>query len=144
MPYRLGMPIYLILFVVSGCEASTSPNKTTSGSSTTSCREISIQNKAALVAGVAKLQIGDSQAAAESLLGKPGDVGHLATKPSSRIMGTEYIYYVRKCGSSPHVGWNDDYILLMFRLNDRLGRIEAVRVRGVVNRSDEQHANVHP
>ena len=141
MVYRMAVPIWFGLLLVSGCDRTENSGETTSESSLVRCQTVSSQDQAKLVASVAELKIGDSSETVESLLGRPGDVGHLATKPSNRIMGTEYIYFVKKCGNDPHVGWTDDYVRLTFRLNDRLGRVEGIRVGGVTNRSDEQPTN---
>ena len=131
---RLKAVIYLSPLILAACGNPT-PTVAPSGSTPSpSCRSISNDEEVTLLANVAKLEIGDSEAKMRSLLGDPGDGDHGIAKPSGRITSTEYMYFVKKCGGGQHAGWDDDYVRLTFGTEGRLELIEGIRVPGVVTR----------
>jgi hypothetical protein len=100
-----------------------------------SCRSISAEDKAVLLANVAKLEIGDPQTKVQLLLGKPSDIDHGQAKPSGQVTSTDYIYLVKKCAYGPHIGWDDDFVRLTFDTDGRLELVQGIRVQGVTTRS---------
>jgi len=133
--FRLKAPAYLTLLVLSACGQPTPPNAISKSPQSGSCTSILDKDKATLLAKVAKLEIGDSQSEVQSVLGKPSDVDHDLAKPSGDITGTDYVYWVKKCGGGLHTGWDDDFIRLTFGTDGRLELIQGIRVQGVVTRS---------
>ena len=135
MSRKIIVLVYLVLLILSACSNGTSQDSPLTNPSSASCRSITPEDQAVLLANVAKLQIGDSQSRMLSLLGKPGDVDHGLAKPTGRITGTDYVYFVKKCGDGSHAGWDDDYVRLTFGTDDKLELIQGIRVPGVITRS---------
>lgn len=133
--YQLRTSAIFLLFALVGCGGSTNATESASSAPPNACKSIPAQEKKVLIAKVADLVIGALQSQVESSLGKPGDTDHPLDKSSGKMIGTEYIYFVRKCGAGEHAGWDDDYVRLGFGTDGRLRLIEGIRVQGVVVRS---------
>lgn len=132
---KLTALICLILLVLTACGKEASSDSPSRRPPSASCRSISVEDKAVLLADVAKLEIGDPQTKVQLLLGKPNDIDHGLAKPSGQFVTTDYIYLVKKCSDGPHIGWDDDFVRLTFDTDGRLELVQGIRVQGVTTRA---------
>jgi len=93
-----------MLSVLTACGKQAPSDSSPKRPQSASCRSISAEDKAVLLANVAKLEIGDPQTKVQLLVGKPNGIDHGQAKPSGRITSADYIYLVKKCGDGPHIG----------------------------------------
>jgi len=101
-----------------------------------SCKDVNDADRQRLISSIAKINIGDSQAVVESVVGVPAKTESLGTKNGDRIVATASYYFVKKCGDNGQVRNEDAYVRLLFHIDGHLSSVEAFGVDGVKHRSD--------
>ena len=99
------------------------------------CKEISPEARSRLVTGIAKINLGDSQASVEATLGAPTTREDLTNKQATRVYGTMLYYVVRSCSNDGRVRHGDSFARLYFHSGGDLFVIEAFGIDGIQHRT---------
>jgi hypothetical protein len=108
----------------------------TAGLTAGSCKEITEADRERLISNILKINVGDTRAVVESIVGVPASSESLRTKKGDRTVATMSYYFVKRCGGVGRIRNDDTYVRFLFHLDGRLSSIEAFGVDGVAHRSD--------
>lgn len=131
----LGGGVFALSCASCGQQHSSSGSTPVDKAASMACVEMSADSKAQLVANIAKVNLGDSKALVESILGVPDIREDLTNKQATHIYGATSYYVVKSCAGKGRVKYGDTFVRLYYHASGDLFAIEAIGVDGIEHRT---------
>jgi outer membrane protein assembly factor BamE (lipoprotein component of BamABCDE complex) len=130
-------------FLVSACVSCENSQqqvaqRVTADNSSGQCTVIGNEEKARIIEGVSKVDLGMSFNQVRSVMGSPSSTAPIMNKQATRTYGQSWFYVTKLCGKPDRVevGYDNDYVELLFHQDGSLFGVVSHRVDGVRDRTN--------